>query len=135
MFAIYENMGHLIHDTGFVRPSRVAHTAKVYDYLNGTRTKYDNMSSQYSPLPSKENLFYMRLFLLRKGNARDPIHFKLTTEELSPGNDCTGPLRYEALSYTWGDEREMRSIYYDQDLTFPVRLNLHDALLELRLPE
>jgi hypothetical protein len=90
---------------------------------------------QYSPLPIDKNRFYIRLFELQKGKAGDPVHFNLVTQELYTGDDdaCAPP--YEALSYCWGDEQETRSIYDNQHLNLPVRSNLHDALLELRLPD
>ncbi|KAF5692042.1 Heterokaryon incompatibility protein [Fusarium denticulatum] len=69
----------------------------------------------------------IRLLILKPGAREDPLECELFNAELS------WRTRFEALSYAWGDDttkHELKCSGY----VICVMANLHDALLDLRLP-
>ena len=67
----------------------------------------------------------IRLLELLPGTRQDDILCRLRQEELREG------LKYEALSYVWGDVRETSPVQVN-DLTLAIGKNLRAALLDLR---
>ena len=78
---------------------------------------------KYSPLNPSENT--IRLVALLPGRGERPVKCKIAHAILNEG------LRYEALSYTWGDPKHACSIFVENQ-PFPVRENLFNALCHLR---
>jgi hypothetical protein len=68
----------------------------------------------------------VRLFVLLPGAGSDPIRGKITHHILQDG------LRFDALSYTWGDPTPTAAIIVDDDKQLGVAANLHAALHDLR---
>jgi heterokaryon incompatibility protein (HET) len=76
------------------------------------------MAFQYQPLnPSQREI---RLLSLLPGNFGDPIHCTTSVASL---ND---PPKYIALSYTWGNPKDTRTIHLD-GFSIDITVNLHDA--------
>lgn len=69
-----------------------------------------------------------RVFVLRAGSLNDPIRGILLVQDFQ-----RNPLRYEALSYMWGDPGVTRRINLDGNENFPVTINLEKALRHVRL--
>lgn len=78
---------------------------------------------------------HIRLMTLLPGEPGDAIHITLTNTSLPPKFDPSTPL-YEALSYTWGNDKDRRAIYVGRrkEITTVTR-NLGEALVFLRHPE
>ncbi|KAI2607924.1 HET-domain-containing protein [Hypoxylon sp. NC1633] len=88
-------------------------------------------SNGYDSLHHGDNI---RLLRLGKGAWDDPLHGTLNS---IPLNSSTG---YEAISYTWGDERgditRSRCLFIGESwLALPITKNCEAALRRLRLPE
>lgn len=79
----------------------------------------------YQPLPSKG---FFRLLELFPDQESAPIKCALSHHLLN--NSPT----YEALSYTWGDEADLRTVTINR-LACKIRRNLNSALRRLRLPD
>ncbi|KAM3422116.1 hypothetical protein BST61_g2487 [Cercospora zeina] len=95
---------------------------------------------EHTPLKEPEHGSYeIRVLTLYKGDFGDQIHVKLTKQVFMEGSnsEALSPLeRWEALSYTWGEESQPRcDMFVDSDnetTTLEVRENLHTALQQLR---
>ncbi|KAI1305128.1 heterokaryon incompatibility protein-domain-containing protein [Xylaria venustula] len=82
----------------------------------------DNVGFQYSPLAAGE----IRILVIHPGrNADDAIRCSLQHISLA------APCDYEALSYTWGDRKNMKAVIVDGK-GFMVRENAEAALHRLR---
>jgi hypothetical protein len=88
-------------------------------------------SYKYLPLPLEGDCIRLLGLLPNESEAGEaPLRCKLykySLQKLSPRTH-----RYEALSYTWGDPRETRSISVD-DNQLLITVNLYAALARLRL--
>ena len=71
----------------------------------------------------------IRLLCVPPAAKGQPIHCELEYETLTL--DMKHRVKYDALSYCWGDAVDTRPIYID-GLPFDVRLNLYSALHHLR---
>ncbi|KAG9497278.1 hypothetical protein J7337_012073 [Fusarium musae] len=69
----------------------------------------------------------IRLLILEPGAREDPLECELVNAELS------WRTRFEALSYAWGDDITEHELKCSGHI-IGVMANLHDALLDLRLP-
>jgi hypothetical protein len=111
---------------------------------------------QYYPLPED----HIRLLMVHPGDFDDPIYVSMVSKPLS---DAPQRLKYDALSYVWGDDAAIHPIYlfdhsrpagarpfeeylkeetirenflriFESVSIFPVRKNLFTALRRLRKP-
>jgi hypothetical protein len=80
---------------------------------------------RYSPIDLESSNF--RVFVLQPGENEEPVYGELIIKSI---NDR---FSYEALSYSWESAAPLNGINLDGDV-FPVRENLHAALVHLRLP-
>ncbi|PPJ57767.1 hypothetical protein CBER1_00236 [Cercospora berteroae] len=83
--------------------------------------------------------YQIRVLTLFKGHHGDQIHIELKKQTFTEGSksDDIAPLeRWEALSYTWGDEnqphRDILVVSESEITTLEIRENLHAALQQLR---
>jgi ankyrin repeat protein len=89
----------------------------------------------YTPLDSKERSF--RLLRLFKGN-KGPIQCEIFQARFDDRKDI---IPYDALSYVWGDQSNLReievytSIFHIDTMVLPVTENLHMALQHIRRRE
>ncbi|EMD85926.1 hypothetical protein COCC4DRAFT_202603 [Bipolaris maydis ATCC 48331] len=82
----------------------------------------------YTGLPSPtEDCKYIRVIELLPGTRQDDVVCRLLQVELREG------LKYEALSYVWGDMSQTTPIQVD-DLTLQIGESLRSALMDLRRP-
>ncbi|KAH7403886.1 heterokaryon incompatibility protein-domain-containing protein [Cadophora sp. MPI-SDFR-AT-0126] len=79
---------------------------------------------RYSPLASPRDI---RVLVLHGGVSEEDIHCSLRAIPLDDA------IRYEALSYTWGDPTEIRRLRCG-DASLDVTVNLYSALQHLRYP-
>lgn len=94
-------------------------------HRKGTRTHHE-AGKHYVHQALDQDRFEIRLLRLRPAQDHDSnVHCNLITIPLAEGP------RYEALSYTWGDQREEGTVSID-DSEFHVTANLHTALRYLR---
>ncbi|OCK78373.1 HET-domain-containing protein [Lepidopterella palustris CBS 459.81] len=77
------------------------------------------MAFQYQPLNTSQR--EIRLLNLMPGKFNDPIHCTVSIASLDD------PPKYEALSYTWGNPKDTRSIILD-GIAVNITVNLYDAL-------
>ncbi|KAK2598061.1 hypothetical protein QQS21_005772 [Conoideocrella luteorostrata] len=83
------------------------------------------MSAIYSNRLTGEEI---RIFELQPGLGKEPLEIRLITSDLSNEPD------FEAISYVWGDQIFKSRISWEgEGITIPE--NLHDALLQMRLPQ
>ncbi|KAF2259423.1 HET-domain-containing protein [Lojkania enalia] len=80
------------------------------------------LGSVYRPITEPKEI---RLIVLEPGRRTDPISCRLIHVPLS------WRTRYEALSYSWGDQNNRASVICDGQI-ISVTANLHSALLDLR---
>jgi hypothetical protein len=85
----------------------------------------ENQFYQYQPLL---DLHDIRLLHIQSGIGDDEVSCILSHVSL------TAPLKYETLSYTWGDTETTRVIYVEGK-KLQVTTNLYSALLRLRFPD
>ncbi|XP_014554397.1 hypothetical protein COCVIDRAFT_28549 [Bipolaris victoriae FI3] len=96
--------------------------------LDKKRNTITTSSYLYTALPNPmEDCKYIRVIELLPGTRQDDIACRLLQAELREG------LKYEALSYVWGDMSQTTPIQVD-DLTLQIGESLRSALLDLRRP-
>lgn len=82
---------------------------------------------QYDPLPGNPHHF-IRILTIHPGAFDDDIKLSLDVDFF----DLDSPPVYEALSYTWGSQRNRKSVGLGEGSTISVRKNLFVALRHLR---
>ncbi|GIZ38273.1 hypothetical protein CKM354_000169400 [Cercospora kikuchii] len=95
---------------------------------------------EHTPLKEPaQGLYEIRVLTLWKGHCGDQIHIELTKQTFTEGSkpeDISPGQRWEALSYTWGDESQPHHeifVYTDNEVaSLEIRANLHVALQQLR---
>lgn len=82
---------------------------------------------QYDPLPGDPRR-YIRILTIHPGAFDDDIKLSLDVDFF----DLDSPPVYEALSYTWGSQRNRKSVGLGEGSTISIRKNLFVALRHLR---
>lgn len=85
-----------------------------------------NTPFQHSPLNPADPRAIQILELLPSRNLKDPVHCKLRHCSLDED------VRYEAVSYTWGDPRPGHTVFVNGSHTLDVTPNCLEALRSLR---
>lgn len=98
---------------------------------------------RYKPLgapDSKGEPKTFRLLTVLPGSGDEPIECHIDTHDLPRDNEAPR-VRYEALSWTWGEHGERKPIFIvgrnsgDDRRMFSVKPNLHQALERMRFPK
>lgn len=91
------------------------------------------MKTEFCEIDSEREIRILRLW---PGPFWSPLRGQLRVEKLKPKDEPTQftlrPLKYQALSYTWGSWDELKTIQIDGGWSIPITQNLFTALQHLR---
>jgi hypothetical protein len=109
------------------RPESLHHpTVCCLHHRDPGRNAISMANYRYQPLPHEDSI---RILVLHPSSSEtDPITCTIRHTRLSDAS-----LKYEALSYTWGDITQKQAIHVDESgLELLIGRNCHDALRDLR---